>query len=288
MNGHEQWRIDLQREYGKFGMSFGYASSPLLYDDKLIFQVLHGYRTDESSYLVAFEAQTGVELWRCERSTDARSESADAYTTPSLLVHQGGNQIVILGGDYVTGHDPHTGIELWRSSGLNPRQAGNYRIVPSPISVDGMIYAPSRKNPLLALRAGGSGDVTHSHLVWRWDRDGAPDVPTPACDGQYFYMVDDQGQITCLDAKTGSIVWGPQDTGIGRVSASPVLADGKVFIVSEMGETAVVQSGRVFKLIAINQLDGGWTLSTPAVVGNRLFIRTGNSIYCIGHPEICK
>ena len=285
LNGREIWRVDLQERYGRFGMQFGYASSPLLYQGKLIFQVLHGQRTDDPSYLVALDSATGRQLWHSERATDARRESPDAYTTPTVLSHAGTDQIVILGADYVTGHDPDTGAERWRSGGLNPQKAGNYRIVPSPLAVDGMIYAPTRKMPLLALRAGGSGDITSTHLAWRWQESGAPDVPTPVCDGRFFYMADDQGRVTCLNAKTGTVIWGPHDTGIGSVSASAVLADGKLYIVSESGETAVVQAGPEYKLVARNQLDGGFTLSSPAVAGNRLFIRTAGHLYCIGKVQ---
>lgn len=281
MDGNEIWKIDLQKKYGKFGMGFGYASSPLLHEGKLIYQALHGHRTVIPSYIVAIDASTGKELWRHNRYTDAQNESNDAYTTPALLTYKGEDQIVILGADYITGHDLETGKELWRSGGLNPKKASNYRIVPSPVIVDGMIYAPTRKTPLLALRADGTGDITNSHLVWKWEHGGAPDVPTPVCDGKYFYMADDQGQVTCLDAKTGTVVWGPEDIGIGRVTASPVLADGKLYIVSESAETAVVQAGPEYKLMAINKLDGGFTLSTPAVGGNQLFIRTAKYLYCI-------
>ena len=281
MWGNELWRFDLQKAFGPFGLGFGYASSPLLFEDKLIYQVLHGRRTDDPSYIVALDTLTGTQLWRRERPTDAIDESPDAYTTPTLLIHAGKSQIVILGGDYVTGHDPDSGREVWRSGGLNPRKARNYRIVPSPVAIDGMIYAPTRKTPLLALRAGGHDDITDSHAAWKWDGDGAPDVPTPVCDGKYFYMVDDRGLVTCLDAKTGTVIWGPQDTGIGSVSASPVLADGKLYIVSESAETAVIRAGPDFQLLGTNRLNGAYTLSSPAIAGKHLFIRTGQFLYCI-------
>jgi outer membrane protein assembly factor BamB len=133
MDGKEVWKRNLQSDYGEFGLNWGYASSPLLHSGRLIIQVLHGNNTDDPSYLVALDAATGRELWRKERATDAVRESPDAYTTPAFLVHEGKPQIVISGGDYVTGHDPETGNELWRAGGLNPRKAPNYRIVASPV-----------------------------------------------------------------------------------------------------------------------------------------------------------
>lgn len=141
MNGKEIWKRNLQKDYGRFGLNWGYASSPLLHEGKLIIEVLHGNNTDDPSYVVAFDSATGKEIWRQERPTDAVRESPDAYTTPALLVHEGRKQIVISGGDYVTGHDPDTGDEIWRAAGLNPRKSANYRIIASPVVKDGMIYA---------------------------------------------------------------------------------------------------------------------------------------------------
>ena len=145
-----------------------------------------------------------------------------------------------------------------------------------------MIYAPSRNRPLLALRAGGTGNVTQSHLAWKWDDRGGPDVPTPVCDGKYFYMVGDGGLISCIDAKNGKLIWGPERTASGTVDASPVLADGKLYITNENAVTTVLAAGPEFKVLATNALDGGYTLSSMAVSGKQLFIRTSACLYCIG------
>jgi outer membrane protein assembly factor BamB len=281
MDGKEVWKRNLQRDYGKFGLNWGYASSPTLYNGMLIIQVLHGYTTDDPSYVVAFNSLTGKEIWRRERPTDAPMESPDAYTTPAILKHGGTAQIVISGGDYVTGHDPATGKEIWRAGGLNPQRQGNYRIVASPVVSDGLIYAPSRRRPLLAIRAGGRGDITATHIAWKWDQRGGPDVPTPVTDGKYFYMVDDSGYATCLDAKTGQLIWGPERTAPGTVDSSPLLADGKLYILNENAVTTVLAAGPQFKVLATNELDGSYTLSSIAVAGKQLFVRTGTHLYCI-------
>ncbi len=280
--GNEKWKLDIPDKFGKFGHNHGYGSSPLLLDGKLIVEVLHGMKTDDPSYVFALNATDGKVLWRVERPTDAVHESPDAYTTPAVLEVNGRKQIVILGGDYLTGHDADTGAEVWRAGGLNPRKARDYRVVPSPVVRDGMIFAPTRQVPLLAFKAGGTGDISTSHLVWSWtERSIAPDVPTPVCDGPRFYMVGDQGTITCLDAKTGKVLYGPEDTGIGRVWGSPILADGKIYITSQTTETAVIQAGPTYKLLAKNTLDGSYTLSTPAFVDGEIFLRTGTHLYCI-------
>jgi outer membrane protein assembly factor BamB len=282
MDGKLVWQRDLQADYGKFGHNWGYACSPLLHDGKLVVEVLHGSHTDDASYLVAFDALTGEPKWRVERPTDAPQESPDAYTTPLLVQHMGQTQIVISGGDCVTGHDPATGKELWRVDGLNPRAAGNYRIVASPLVVDGMVYAPTRVRPLTAIALGEKALPTDEDIAWQWDDRGGPDVPTPTCDGKYFYMIDDGGRATCLDAKTGAVVWGPERTVEGTVSSSPLLADGRIYFTTEEGITVVLKAGEKFELLAANELDGSYTLSSPIASGDRLFIRTGAHLYCLG------
>ena len=281
MDGKQIWQKDLQQDYVPFGHNWGYGSSPLMYDGSLIVEVLHGMKTDDPSYIVSFNADTGKVQWWQERPTDAEKESPDAYTTPVLLKHEDKTQIVISGGDYVTGHDFKTGKEIWRAGGLNPLKRSNYRIVSTPIIIDGLIYAPSRKKPLLSLKVGGTGDITESHLVWKYEGSGAPDVPSPVCDGKYFYMVDDRGLVTCLDAKTGTLIWGPETTTEGIVSASPILSDGKLYILNEKAVTCIVSVGPEFKLLETNELDGTYTLASPAVSGSQLFIRTSTHLYCI-------
>jgi outer membrane protein assembly factor BamB len=181
----------------------------------------------------------------------------------------------------VTGHDAETGKEVWRAAGLNPRKARDFRIIPSTVVNDGMIYAPTRIRPLLALRAGGTGDVTTSHLAWKTEENG-PDVPTPVCDGKYFYMVNDRGLVTCLNAKTGEKVYGPQGTADGTVSSSPLLAGDRIYLLNEQNVATVITSGPEFKILATNKLDGTYTLSSFAVSGDQLFVRTSTHLYCLG------
>jgi len=221
--GKELWMRDVQKEYGAFGLNWGYASSPLLFEDSLYVQVLHGMKTDDPSYVMRINRTSGKTIWKVDRPTSAIRESPDAYTTPALLRYGQTTEIVITGGDCVTGHDPATGKELWRANGLNPNNDPSYRIVASPIIFNEIIYAPSRVRPLLALKAGGRGDISTSHLLW--STVNGPDVPTPVTDGKYFYIVNDRGIMWCLDAKTGAELYGQQRIKTGTYSASPVLAD---------------------------------------------------------------
>lgn len=278
-NGNEQWARDVQKDYGRFGLNWGYASSPLLYEDALFVQVLHGMRTDEPSYVMRIDKKTGKTVWKVDRPTAAITESPDSYTTPALLRYGTATEIVITGGDCVTGHDPATGKELWRANGLNPENHPFYRIVASPVVFEGVVYAPTRVKPLLAIRSGGRGDVTKSHKLWEFAN--GPDVPTPVTDGKYFYIADDRGVMFCLDAKTGQAVWGPQRIKPGTYSSSPVLADGNLYVTNEDGLTTVVKAGPKFEVVAENNLND-YTLSSPAISDGQIFMRTAQYLYCIG------
>ncbi len=277
--GNELWGRDLQKEYGPFGLNWGYASSPLLHEDSLYVQVLHGMKTDDPSYVMRINKLTGKNVWRVERRTEAIQESPDFYTTPAVLRSGSSVEIVISGGDCVTGHDPATGRELWRNNGMNPENNPFNRVVASPVVMDGMVYAPSRVRPLVAIRAGGRGDITQSHRAWA--SQNGPDVPTPVTDGKYFYVVNDRGILWCLDAGSGQEIWGGQRIRPGTYSASPVLADGKIYITSEEGMTTVLRAGPKFEVIAENALSD-YCLSSPAISDGQVFIRTAGHLYAIG------
>jgi outer membrane protein assembly factor BamB len=277
--GKELWTRDIQKEYGEFGLNWGYASSPLLHEDSLYVQVLHGMKTDAPSYVMRIEKKSGKTLWKVDRPTNAIRESPDSYTTPGLLRHGKTTEIVITGGDCVTGHDPATGKELWRANGLNPENNPFYRIVASPIIFNDIIYAPTRVKPLLALKVGGRGDITTSHVLW--STVNGPDVPTPVTDGKYFYIVNDRGIMWCLDARTGAELYGQQRIKSAIYSGSPVLADGKIYVTNEDGLTTVVQAGPEFKVLAENPLND-YVLSSPAISDGQIFIRTSQHLYAIG------
>lgn len=285
MEGEILWKRNLQTEYGPFGLNFGYGASPLLLDGKIVVQVLHGYRTEAPSYIVAFDGQSGKALWRVERPTEAIRESRDAYITPAPLFQEGKTAFVVTGGDYVTAHDLATGQEIWRAGGLNPRNTEKNRIIVSPMVCGGKVYAMSTRKPLLVFRTGGSGNITESHLAWKYDGAYGPDVPTPACGGGDLYLLDDKGVITCFNAETGAILWGPEHTAKGIVSASPLLADAKIYVTNEEAVTTVLAAGPEFKILATNTLDNVYTLSSMAVSGSQLFLRTATHLYCIANAK---
>ncbi len=277
--GNEKWTRDLQQEYGQFGILHGYSSSPLLYDGTLYVQVLHGFYTDDPSYVLAIDKTTGQTRWRVERPTDAPREAPDAYTTPALLLNNGKPEIVISGADYVTGHDPATGREIWRLPGLNPSRNPMQRVVASPVAIDDMLLTPSRVNPLLAIRAGNRPQGADPVVEWTMDR--GPDVPTPAVDHQNVYLLTDKGIMWSLDRDSGKPTWGPQRVESATYSASPVVAEGRIYVTSELGHTTVVSAGPEFEILAENLIDE-YTLSSIAISDGQIFLRTAEHLYCIG------
>lgn len=282
MAGEVQWKRDLEADYGKFGLNWGYASSPRLHEGRLYIQVLHGMTTDDPSYVLALDAATGKTIWRVERPTDAPFESPDNYATPLLVPVEGKLQLIVSGGDYVTGHALDDGRELWRLGGFNPNNDRYYRTIASSMALDGVVFTTSRAGkPFVAFRPGGSGDVTGKAEIWT--NNLGSDVPTPTTDGEILYVVNDRGILTALDPKTGEEIYQRQRLEPGTYSSSPLIADGKLYAISEDGTTTVVKTGREFEKLAVNKLDD-YTLASPVAVGDEIYIRTMQYLYCIKNP----
>ncbi len=283
-DGKEVWARNIQADYGKFGLNWGYASSPLLKGDALYVPVLHGMKTDAPSYILKIDKLSGKTVWKVERPNPAVRESPDSYITPAWIDANGRAELIITGGDVVSGHDPATGKEYWRADVLNPDRNGAYRIIASPTIVNDLIIAPTRVSPMVAMRPGGSGDVAATHVAWTFMQ--GPDVPTPVSDGKLLYVVRDTGVVFALDVKTGATVYGPVRLPSGTYSASPILADGKIYVTTEEeGLTTVYRAGPKFEILSSNRLLNDcapYCLSTVAVSEGQLFLRTSSYLWAIG------
>jgi outer membrane protein assembly factor BamB len=279
VEGKHVWQEDLQKSIVKFGINWGYGASPLLFEGLVIVPILHGWDNTGPSYLVAFEGKTGKIVWKVERPTDAKHEGPDAYTTPIPMKVGDRTEIIIVGGDYFTGHDPKTGQEIWRCGGLNPKKDGFYRAVCSPAIVGDMIFACIKQGPFVACRGGGKGLVTETNIAWT--STNTYDVPTPVTDGKLLYVLNDRGLMNCYEPQTGKALYEKQRIGQGTYDSSPLLADGKIYLTNEKAETTVIAAGSEFKVLSTNKLDDDWTLSSIAVSGKELFIRTSSALYCI-------
>jgi outer membrane protein assembly factor BamB len=297
--GKQVWKRDLGADYGKFAIMWTYGSSPLLYGGKLYVQVLQrtpapsdypgmaGAAGDRESYLLALEPATGKTLWKHVRPTNARLESMESYSTPVPHEAPGGKpQILLVGGDCVSGHDAATGEELWRGYGINRKGGEWMRVVPSVVSADGLAIACGPKQePAIAFRTDLKGDITSSGVAWSFDEKQTPDVCTPAySNGRLFALNGDKQTLTCLDAKTGSKIWQGKLGNIGVMRSSPTVADGKVYTISENGSMVVCDAnGPDFKILSTFQFEGAEpTRSAVAVSDGRLYVRTANALYCVG------
>ena len=297
-DGNIKWQRNLGADYGRFAIMWTYGSSPLLFDGRLYIQVLQrtpapgdypgmaGGDPARESYLLALDPATGKTLWKTARPTDAKMESSESYASPiPATCADGKAQLLLVGGNCLTGHDPATGAELWRGYGLNPKDGEWMRIVPSAVSAGGLaIAAGPKKEPLLAFRTDGKGDITTTGLAWKNDDRSAPDVCTPAVyDGKLFVLNGDAKTLICLDPKTGEKKWeGKLDTKM-VIRSSPTVADGKVYIIDEKGTVFVCSAGDEFKVLAtIPMGDAEGTRATIAVSDGQLFIRTTQAVYCVG------
>jgi outer membrane protein assembly factor BamB len=229
----------------------------------------------ESESLVALDKQTGKEVWRAEGIRES-------WNTPVLVEVPGGKtELVVESLGQLLGFDPATGERLWNCSNGH----GDY-VCPSVVAHEGIVYSlGGRSGRGMAVRAGGRGDVSQTHLVWKGTK-GSPNVPSPVYDDGHLYFADEDHIARCLDAKTGAIVYEQRLKGrsFGDASyPSPVLADGKLYYVSFNGRTLVLAATPEFQQLATNDLgEGGGFKASPAVSGGRLLTRSDRFLYCIG------
>jgi len=294
-SGRELWKRNLANDYGKFANMWIYGSSPMLYWGKLYVQLLQrspvpsDYRhaqdgkSERDSYLLCLEPSTGKTLWRHIRPTDALDESQEAYSTPIPCNGPGGVEILIAGANYVTAHAPDTGAEIWRCGGLNDRGRRSWRTVPSPVAGDGLVFACGpKRDPVIAIKDGGQGLITDTHLAWRF-KEFPSDCVTPLLYRDKLFVLDgDRQMITCLEPRTGEKKW-QGNLGVREIfRASPTGADGKIYCVSESGTVVVLSAGKEFKILSTIPMGESPVRSSIAVAHGQLFIRTAKSLYCIG------
>lgn len=293
--GKALWQRNLQKENGDFAFQWTFSSSPLLYKGKLYLQVLQrdtpvGSRGKENnpSYLLALDPSSGKELWRAARQTNARVESREAYSTPMPHTINGKPQLVIAGGDMLTGHDPANGKELWRWETYNPgHREPFFRLVTSPVAVGNVVLvcAPKRA-PVYAVSPNKSGDLNAAQLLWK-SEDRSPltsDVPTPlAYDGKFYILSDARKALSCVVPETGKPLWTtplPENT---MCWSSPTGADGKIYLMTLDGDVLVLSAADGKLLHRAEMADGDDDVrATIAVAHGNLFVRTGTKLFCIG------
>ncbi|MDA7978517.1 MAG: PQQ-binding-like beta-propeller repeat protein [Pirellulales bacterium] len=283
-DGNEVWRHDLQDKYGKFNIGWGMTSSPVLDGDKLYIQLMHGpMRGDgKTAVVAALNKQTGEELWRIDRESEATFENKHSYTSP--VVYRDGEHECLLthGADYLVAHSLEDGRELWRLGGLNAgaRYHPTLRFVASPTVAEGLIVVPTAKGgPMVTVKPGGQGNITNTDFVVWKNEQGTPDVSCPLVHDGLVYLAGEQGILTCLDAKTGEEYYKQRLHG-ARYRASPVYADGKIYIVARDGVITVVKPGKSFEMLAENAM-GEEISASPVIFGGRIYLRSFDSLFSI-------
>lgn len=294
--GKPLWSRNLGKEYGQFAYMWIYGASPLLYRGKLYVPVLQRNPVPEhyaqaqdgkpnrDSYLLCLDPATGTNLWRHIRPTDAVNESMEAYTTPIPCEGKAGPEILLLGANYLTAHQPDTGAELWRCGGLNPKAQSSWRIVPSPVVVgDILVACAPKRDPVFGIKDGGKGLVTDTHVAWK-SEEVTTDCSTPLLYRDRLFVLDgDRQLLVCLDPQTGLKKW-QGNLGVREIfRASPTGADGRIFCLSESGTVVVLDAGNEFKVLATIPVGEGPVRSSIAVANRHLFIRTAQHLYCIGN-----
>lgn len=250
----------------------GPASSPILYGD-LVVLTFDGF---DVQYLVALDKQTGQTVWKTDRNLKYNSDNGDtkkAFSTPTVFSIDGRDQLISPSAAATVAYDPRTGQEIWRvySGGMNAAAR--------PLYGNGLIYANSAAGGFrtFAVRPDGEGDVTATHVVWKFLRT-APKRPSPLLVDSLMFLVNDDGIAACVDAREGAGIW-THRLG-GKYSASPLYNQGRVYFFDEDGETRVIEASGEFKLLATNKLDAG-CMASPAVAGDALFVRTKTHLYRI-------
>ena len=289
-DGKILWQRDLGTEYGPFEVRFGYSSSPLLCEGLLFVAVIQGdpqhqepTETDPAmaGYLLAVAPETGRTVWKRARPSDAEGEAQEAYssTTPRKGPH--GTEIVLVGGDCVTGHDPRTGSERWRWKGYNPSRHPVGRVVPSPVMVEDLVIVTApRHEGAYAIRPRTTGVKPGVGVAWVLD--GGGDVATPLYYDGWLYVLDgDEKFLAAVDVRTGEVPWIGDLPSKGVFRASPTGADGRIYCIDEYGEVFVLKAGNEFELLARINMGGRDCFSSIVAADKDLFVRTGDELHCI-------
>jgi hypothetical protein len=263
--GAAVWTRHLGLEYGSFLNQWGHGSSPVLYNDLLILLVDH----QPNAYLLALDKRTGKERWKA-----ARGSGRVSHSTPVIVRGTEGDEMIVNSSVRIDAYDPASGKPLWHAG--SERQTP----IPTPVFDNGLIYMSRgyRDSDYLAIRPGGRGDVTTSHV--QWNAPGAASyVPSIIHYQGLLYMTNEVGVVTCADAKTGERVWRHRLGGV--FFASPAAGDGKIYMLSETGETFVLEAGREPRLLARNDV-GERLIASPAISNGHLLLRSDQTLFSVG------
>lgn len=263
--GKRIWKTSLGK-IAKGGM--GPGTSPVLYENLVILQCDQEY--GEGSFIAAVEKSTGKMAWRVARS------HRRSWATPLLIRTGKRTELVASGAESVIAYDPGSGKELWRADGVESNP------IPSPVAAHGLVFvsAGSQEKRVFAIKVGSDGDLTNTaNIIWRYNK-GTAYVPSPIAVGDYLYLVTDAGALTCLDAKTGKLIYQARLPITAQFTASPVSFDGRILLFSEDGDGFVLRAGPVPEVLHVNPI-GEPVYASPAISSGKIFLRGATHLFCI-------
>ncbi len=278
LDGDLLWKKDLgimnPGPYNADGVEWGYSSSPVIHDGKIVIQ----NDSQSGCYLAVYDVKTGTEIWKTNR------DELSTWGTPCVYSKDGQTQIIVNGFKHMGGYYFDTGEVIWKMSG------GGDAPSTTPVVADDLIYinnAHGRNSPIYVVKPDAKGDITlkedessNDYIVWNIMRGGAY-MQTPLIYKGYYYNLKGNGMLSCMNAKTGEVYYRENLRPMTGMSSSCVASDNKIYCISEKGDVFVVQAGPEFKLLAKNPLDD-LHMSTPAITKGAMFFRTQHYIYAVG------
>lgn len=281
-DGTVRWKTNLFERYGEDNRFWDFGTSPVLTKKDVVMAHMH----DGDSWLAAFDKVTGQVSWKVPRNYETPTEGRQGYSTPIVFSHEGTEAILVWGAQHLTAHDAANGKLIWSCGGFNPDEARYWPSVAGPVISGTVAVVPcgraDRGQPRLhGIKLGGSGDVTETHRLWQRDDTGSF-IPTPGAHDGRVYVIGDRGDIHCIDPRTGKTIWsGTFPRGKGNFYASPLIAGGHLYAAREGGMFYVIKLGDKFEIVSeIDMKDQ--IIASPIAVSDRLLIRTGQYLYCIG------
>lgn len=283
LSGSVRWKTNLVERFGAEKLYWDAGSSPVVTGSQVILARLHA----GDSWVAGFDKNTGAMLWQKERDFEAPAENDNGYATPVIYRHDGREAFILWAADRLTGHDAKGGELLWTAGGFNPAGRVNWPAIATPVISGDTVVVPVGRDDrpgqasLYGVRLGGRGDVTESHRVWKREDLGVF-VTTPAEDQGRVYLLRHRGEVVCVNATDGTVIWSDAlPKGSAPYYASPLVANGVLYAAREDGVVFAARVREKFELLGENPM-GERIVATPVVSGNRLFLRGDRHLVCVG------
>jgi outer membrane protein assembly factor BamB len=306
-SGKEIWRKQMEKEYGPYAIQWTPATSPVIVKDQVIFQVLQRDSSfvfgdtkkgnpsgPNESYLVSLNVADGTQRWKHIRPSDAAAESLESFSTPMPWASPGRDELLVTGGDTISGHQLTDGKELWRAPSWNAQKISHWRLVPGPVAGDGVILACApKREPVYAFKSGINGLAQDADRAWTSgdtaeSKDVSSDVSTPLFyKGRFYILNSDRKSLSCVEPKTGKVIWDHRIEGSAKIEASPTAGADKIYFQDHRGKVmimAAADSPKEIASLAMGEGEQKDVRASIALSNGCLFIRNASHLICVGQP----